>query len=304
MNLYNKYRPDEFDEIVGNQDVVAYLKEATQDLKSCPHVFLLHGPTGCGKTTLGRIISKELGCDPMDLTEINTADFRGIETVRGIRKSSKYHSIGGEVRVWIIDEAHKLTVDAQNALLKLLEDTPKYSYFILCTTELNKLLPTVRGRCIQLEVKPLSDSKMFRLLRGVVKAEDKKLKKVVYTQIIQDSFGYPRNAIQILDKVLKVSTEQQLESAKQSAEEYSKSIELCRGLIKRVKWLEISSILRGLKDQDAESIRRQVLGYAQAVLLKGSPNDTAALVIEEFWQPFYDIGFPGLVYACYAVVKG
>ena len=302
MNLYLKYRPQEFDQIVGNKDVVDYLVEVVQDVKTCPHVFLLYGPTGCGKTTLARIISKKLGCSDMDFREINTADFRGIDTVREIIRNSRYHSLGGGVRVWLVDEAHKMTGDAQNALLKLLEDSPEHSYFILCTTDPNKLLPTVRGRCIQLQVKVLNDHQMFRVLRNVVKGEEKKLRKSVYDQIIRDSFGQPRNALQILDRVLKVSPEQQLELAKQSAGEYSESIELCRALIGQSSWKMVRNILSGLKDQDAESIRRHVLGYSQSVLL-GGENDKAALVIEEFMEPLYNIGFPGLVYACYSVIK-
>ena len=302
MNLYLKYRPKEFDQIVGNKDVVDYLKEVMKDIASCPHVFLFHGPTGCGKTTLARIVSKKLGCSEVDFREINTADFRGIDTVREIIRNSRYHSLGGGVRVWLFDEIHKMTGDAQNALLKLLEDPPEHSYFILCTTDPAKLLPTVRGRCIELPVIPLNDRQMFRLLRNIVKEEGKKVEKSIYDQIILDSFGLPRNALQILDKVLRVSSEHQLESAKRSAAEHSESIELCRALIGNSSWKKIRTILNGLKDQEAESIRRHVLGYSQSVLL-GGENDKAALVIQEFWEPFYSIGFPGLVYACYSTVK-
>jgi len=303
MNLYLKHRPSTLDEVVGNQEIVSYLRGIMKDKTKLPHVFLLHGDTGCGKTTLARIISKEIGCDPVDLKEINVADFRGIDTVREIIKSSKYHSISGGARVWIFDEFHKSTNDAQNALLKLFEDSPENGYFILCTTEPEKIINTIRGRSIALKVRPLNETEMHKLLRSVCKKEEKKISISVYEQIIQDSMGLPRNALQILDKVLSVPEEQQLEIAKESAEQQSQSIELCRALLDGSPWKKVRTILVGLKDQDAEGIRRHILGYCQSVLLR-QENDRAAFIIEMFIDPLYNIGYPGLVYNCYSVVKG
>lgn len=303
MNLYIKHRPQSLAEVVGNSDIVSYLSEALKNRKSCPHVFLLSGPTGCGKTTLARIISTELHCDPVDMKEINAANFRGIDTVREIIDSSKYFSLAGGSRVWMIDEVHKMTNDAQNAFLKLLEDTPKQSYFILCTTEPEKLLPTIKSRCTDLRVKPLSDPEMLKLLRTVVKAEGKKISMSVYEQIIADSLGLPRTSLQILDKVLAVPEGKQLEMAKQSATQASESYELCQALMSGGGWKKVRTILAGLKGQDPEAIRRHVLGYCQGALLKGE-DDKAAFIIEMFQEPLYNIGFPGLVYACYSVVKG
>jgi len=108
--------------------------------------------------------------------------------------------------------------------------------------------------------------------------------------------------LQILDQVLRVDPEQRLAVAKRSAEEQSESIELCRALIAGDGWKKVSGILNGLKDQELEGIRRHVLGYAQAVLLKAE-NNRAALVLEEFLEPFFNTGFAGLVYACYSVTK-
>ena len=302
MSLYLKYRPQTLEEIVGNPEVTQALEGMLSTPDSCPHVFLLHGPTGCGKTTIGRIIASRLGCKGSDFREVDSADFRGIDTVREIRKQSQFKPLEGPCRVWLIDECHKMTNDAQNALLKILEDTPKHIYFVLCTTESHKLLKTILGRCSQFAVKPLNDNQMFRLLRKVVKEEGQSLPKIVYEQIAQDSFGHPRNALQILDQVLRVEEDQRLEVAKRSAEEQSESIELCRALIKGDSWKGISGILNGLKDQDPEGIRRHLLGYAQSVLLRGG-DDTAARIIEELYEPLYNVGFAGLVYACYSITK-
>jgi len=302
MSLYLKYRPKTLEEIQGNAEVSGALEGMLGDLRVCPHAFLLSGPTGCGKTTIGRIIATRLECKGSDFREIDSADFRGIDTVREIRKQSQFKPLEGPCRVWLIDECHKMTNDAQNALLKILEDTPKHIYFILCTTDPHKLLKTIQGRCSQFVVKPLNERQMFQLLRKIVKAEGQELPKVVYDQIAQDSFGHPRNALQILDQVLRVDPEQRLEVAKRSAEEQSESIELCRSLINGDGWKKVSGILNGLKDQDPEGIRRHVMGYAQSVLLKGD-NQRAGLVLEEMLEPFFNTGFPGLVYACYSITK-
>jgi len=302
MSLYLKYRPREFDEMLGNEDVISSLKGMVKDRKSCPQSFLFHGQTGCGKTTIARILAKELKVAPEDLREVDSADFRGIDTIREIRRNSYYLPQAGEARMWILDEVHKLTNEAQNALLKILEDTPKNVYFVLCTTEPHKLIPTIRGRCQQFQMSPLQDRQMMILLHRIAKWENETLEREIYNQIVQDSLGLPRNAIQTLEQVLKSDPEMRLKVAQQTANQQSRSIELCRALINQSSWEHIRGILKGLKDQQPESIRRQVLGYSQSVLLNGA-NDQAAHVIEEFSEPLYDIGLPGLVYACYAVCK-
>jgi DNA polymerase III subunit gamma/tau len=303
MSLYLKYRPDSLEQIKGNADITLTLEGMLSDLTSCPHSFLLHGPTGCGKTTIARIISSRLGCKGNDLQEVDSAQFRGIDTAREIRSQSNYMALESNCRVWIIDECHKMTNDAQNGLLKILEDTPNHVYFILCTTEPQKLLPTIKGRCSIFQVKPLSEQDMFHLLRKVTHREGERLDKEIYDIIICDSLGLPRNALQILEQVLRADPERRVEIAQQAAAEQSQSIELCRALLKpNASWKEVNTILRGLQDQDAEGIRRVVLGYCKSVLLKGDVY-RAGLILEEFINPFYDSGFPQLIYACYSVIK-
>jgi DNA polymerase III subunit gamma/tau len=302
MSLYLDYRPQTWDEIVGNEETVSSLQNMLKK-GNVPHTYLFVGGSGCGKTTIARILANDLGCNGNDYREINAADFRGIDSVREIIQSAKYKPLEGKTKVYMIDECHKLTTDAQNAMLKILEDTPDHVYFILATTDPQKLLATVKSRAVQYVMNPLSDMEMMRLLKITIKKEKESVDKEVLEQIIQDSMGHPRAAMNILEKVLNTEPEERMEAAKAMAEQTNESIELCRCLLSNSGWKKCAAILQGLKGQEAESIRRVVLGYAQSVLLKAE-NDQAAIVIEQFMEPLYDVGFPGLVFNCYAILKG
>jgi DNA polymerase-3 subunit gamma/tau len=301
MGLYLKYRPNALTEIEGNREIVITLRGMFKK-NEIPHSMLFHGPTGCGKTTLARIVAKELGCAENNLIEIDTAQFRGIDTVRDLRKNIQYTPLGGGIRVYIIDEVHKMTGDAQNAFLKILEDTPLHIYFILCTTDPQSLLPTIKGRCSQFQVQLLSDDDMKSLLTKIAELENDSIEDEIIEQITQDSQGHPRNALQILEQVLSTPKKRRLTIAQQAAIEQSESIALCRALMKKQGWSEVKKILQGLKGQDAEGIRRVVIGYASSVLLN-TDNAVAGLILEAFQEPTYNMGFPGIVLACYTVIK-
>ena len=302
MSLYQKYRPKSLDQIKGNKETVLKLQNMLSKKESFPHAVLLYGETGCGKTTIARIIANELGCIGSDLYEYDSSQFRGIDTSRDIHYKSQFLASEGKIRVWILDECHKMTNDAQNALLKILEDTPDHVYFILCTTDPIKLISAVKGRCSQFQVYPISNDEMFSLLRRIVRSEKQELKQEVFDQIILSANGLPRNAIQILEQVLSVPDDERLSIAKVTVERQHQVIELCRALIKRNSWKQVKAILVSIKEEDPENIRRVVLGYMQSVLL-GNEDDMAAAIIEAFWEPTYNIGFPGIVYACYSIIN-
>ena len=304
-DLIVSVRPDTFDKVKGNTEILDSIKSLLKDRKTCPHVFLLHGPTGCGKTTIGRILATELGVVGRDFIEINSSNFRGIDTIRDIIDNSRYAPVEGAVRVYLMDECHKLTGDAQTAALKFLEDTPNHIYVILCTTNPEKLLKEFKGRCTQYQVQVLSESQMTGLVRRTVREIGETLDAEVIEAIVKSSDGYPRGALKTLEKVLSLPAENRLAAAKVKEEEATAVLELSRALIKPgVAWKEVSVILKGLKGMDAEEIRRNVLGYCSAVLLSGgNVSDQAAAVIECFWEPTYNIGMPGIVFQCYNAIK-
>jgi DNA polymerase III gamma/tau subunit len=303
--------------MVGNETLVSNLKGLLA-LDDPPHAFLFHGPTGCGKTTLGRIVATELGCHEQDFKEIDTADFRGIDTARTIRHNAHYKALGGTRRAWLIDEAHKLTNDAQNALLKGLEDPPDHCYYVLATTDPTKLLDTIKGRCSTHNVKPLTVPNMVRLMVKVCAREHISLPKSVLNAVAHKaSLGfnpekddidiaeicYPRHALQLLEKVAAAGPSE-FNKVIEEADNIAKNADsLVIALLQKQRWRQIASILFEIPEDDIEATRRGVLGYARKALLNSEGNDIAGEIISQFAAPFFDSGSAGLAMACYMVIK-
>lgn len=302
MILYQKYRPETLDDFFGSDKTIYSLRTLLEkDIEEFPHSIMFTGPSGCGKTTLARIVADSLNCSKNDFQELNSADFRGIDTVRDIIRKMRYRPTSGPCRVWLIDECHKLSPDAQEAILKPLEDTPEHIYFILATTEPEKLKKTMVNRCTQFPVEELSSRLIIKLLNTVLKKEKKEIPDEVKKQIAKDSLGSPRMALVILDKIIDLNEEDMLNAAKQSAEEENEVIDLCRALMKEERWEKISKILKGISTEP-ESVRRMVLGYCNTTLLNSSQNDKAADIIAEFSDNFFYSGNAGLTLACYNII--
>jgi len=220
--LYRKYRPRSFSEIVGQQHVVTTLQNAIR-ADEIAHAYLFSGPRGTGKTTVARILTKVLNCTDsekdgvclschvckeveggnfMDLIEIDAASNRGIDDVRELKETVRVGPSYGNYKVYLVDEAHMLTKEASNALLKMLEEPPSHAIFILATTEPHKLLPTIISRTQRFDFRFLTADEIKARLVKLLKQEKKKLENEVLDLIVVSSGGSLRDAESILGKIL------------------------------------------------------------------------------------------------------
>jgi DNA polymerase-3 subunit gamma/tau len=206
--LYKKYRPRSLDEIVGQPQAVKVLRRYLET-KSVPHALLFTGPSGTGKTTLARILTKRLHCDLIDYTEINAALSRGIDVVRELRRSVHARPMSGRCRVYFFEEAHQLTEEAQSGLLTMVENVSRYVYFLMATTDPDKLLATLRSRYTTLRLNRLSTEDMGKLLDAVSTKQQLKLPYQVKHRIIQIADGNARTALVHLDTLKGLTHEEE-----------------------------------------------------------------------------------------------
>lgn len=308
VELYRKYRPESLDELVGQDDVVELLEPMIKNNR-VPRCLLASGPSGTGKTTVFRILRNVLQCSNLDFCEINAASNRGIDMVRDIQTHvGMAPSKKGGSRIWMIDEAHALTGDAQTALLKTLEDIPSHVYFFLASTDPQKLKNPIITRSTHLKFKDVETRELIGLLNEVCMAEcEKKLPESVAKKISQLSDGSPRKCLVLLHPLIDrdFSDEEGMLEVLEKQDVKRAAIEICRGLMnKRITWPEMAAILKGV-DEDPESIRWMVLGYMTNTALGGKPiASRAVMIIEQFRDNFYDSKKAGLVAACYSVISG
>ena len=308
--LYKKHRPVKLSQLVGQDEAIETLKQLARGKSGIPHFLLMSGPAGCGKTTLARILRHKLKCSDRDFRELNCADFRGIDVVRDIRSSMMMAPMEGETRVWLIDEAGKLTNDAQTAFLKMLEDTPSHVYFMMCTTEPQKLLKTVKSRATEIVVKAVRVDKLQSLIHRVFELETDgaNLSEEVIEKIAEEADGSPRKALVLLNQVMGIDGEDKQLAAISGGIASHEAIELARALMNpRTSWSTMAGLLGGIEglEQQAEGIRRLLLGYMATVAVKNAKQAGRACdVIGAFEKPFYDTGKAGLILACWDAVHG
>lgn len=303
MELYKKYRPQDFGELVGVGDgLQGYIKHV--ECGKTPHATLLSGPSGCGKTTIARIMAKRLNASAMDCVEVNAAESRGIDGIRDIQRTCNLSPTGGDARVWILDECHRLTGDAQSALLKTLEDSPKKAYFFLCTTDPHKLLKTIHSRCTQVKVKALSSRDAKKLLVRVCKAEKRKLGEEVVSVLVDRADGSARKLLVLLEQVLAHEDEEQQLQALAEKELEAKAFDLVKLFWGKPKWSQVAAIITSLKEQgeDPEGLRRMVLAAATTSALKGNNVTKNVAIINAFECNYFDSGWAGLVSSCHQIL--
>lgn len=204
--LYRKYRPENFDEVVGQDHIVKAIGGALKAGK-VSHAYLLCGPRGTGKTTIARIIAKELGSSVNDIYELDAASNRGIDDVRSIRDSVGTMPFDSKYKIYILDEVHMFTKDAWNALLKTIEEPPKHVIFILATTELEKVPETIVSRCQSFMFKKPTDNILSSFITNVSQKEGYALEEGGAGLIALLADGAFRDALGTLHKVISFSND-------------------------------------------------------------------------------------------------
>lgn len=223
--LYRTYRPQNFNQVIGQNIIKTTLQNAILNNRTV-HSYLFSGPRGTGKTTMARIFAKAINCldrasnsaEPcnkcanckainenafIDLIEIDAASNRGIDEIRNLKEAIRFApSQKNGYKIYIIDEAHMLTKDACNALLKTLEEPPQNTIFILATTDAHKMLPTILSRVQKFDFKPLSYAELKQKILFITEQEKVKIDEKVVNQIILQAMGGARDAESILGKLI------------------------------------------------------------------------------------------------------
>ena len=220
--LYRKYRPSGFDEVIGQEHVVQTIQNAIAD-GAIAHAYLFAGPRGTGKTTIARLVAKAANClhpvkgapcgkcqncidisegRAMDIVEIDAASNRGIDEIRELKEAIRSTPLALKYKVYIIDEAHQLTKEAFNALLKTLEEPPAHALFILATTSADKMPATILSRVQRFDFKKFSLEQIVQKLTAIIKAEKAKADNEALRLIAHAAQGGLRDAESMLAQVL------------------------------------------------------------------------------------------------------
>src|SRR3990167_10037445 len=255
--LEKRYRPQIWDEVVGQPTAVSMLKDFVAR-KRVPHTLLFCGESGCGKTTAARILRVQIGCADVDFKEINCAEARGIDDMRTIQMQMGLAPMKGRCRVWLLDEIQSLGSIPQQSMLKPLEDTPRHVYFMLCTTNPEKIIPTVRSRCTVIEIKPVGLNDLIGKINAVAAAEEIPLNTEVAAAIAEAAGGSVRRALKTLDGLAGL-TDPAAQLATIRAGDYGVQGKTIAQLLCKpgAKWAEVAAAIKALEGDDNqwESVR-------------------------------------------------
>ncbi len=224
--IARRWRPQQFDEIIGQQHVSKTLANSIAN-NHIAHSFIFTGPRGVGKTTTARILAKALNCEKgptptpcnecssckaitkgnsLDVQEIDGASNRGIDEIRNLRENIRFSPTSGKYRIYIIDEVHMLTKEAFNALLKTLEEPPEHAVFIFATTEIHRVPATILSRCQRFDFKRIPLNTIIEHLRYICKSDNVEIDDEALLQIAKKADGSMRDSQSILDQIISYSS--------------------------------------------------------------------------------------------------
>ena len=288
LALYRKYRSADFSEVVAQEHVVKTLSNAIAAGKHS-HAYLLTGPRGVGKTTVARIIAKQLNglkkndliSDYLDIIEIDGASNRGIDEIRSLREKVRVSPAKLPYKVYIIDEVHMLTKEAFNALLKTLEEPPEHVVFIFATTEVHKLPETIISRTQRFDFKPIPATAIAKHLRFIATQEKITIDDPALAVIARVSNGGFRDAISLLDQIAsaggKITTDTVVEF---TGLQDSATIEAIIEARQKGDFSLLLELVQKLVDGgiDASLLTQQMLDYIQLSLLGADTTQQSFLL--------------------------
>jgi DNA polymerase-3 subunit gamma/tau len=279
--LYRKYRPEKWNDVIGQDHVVSVLKSSSEN-KKISHAYLFTGGRGTGKTTIARIFAKSLGISPSDIYEIDAASNRGIDDIREIRDGVHVLPLNSEYKAYIIDEVHMLTKEAFNALLKTLEEPPAHAIFILATTETDKIPETVISRCQVFNFKKPNQNTLKETITNVAKKEGFSIDQSASDLISILAEGSFRDALGLLQKVIGASENKKINLKDvediTGAPKSTLVFSFVEALVKGDKEKAISSILNAKKENISMKIFiALILEKARLVILLSNANITESI---------------------------
>ena len=302
QSLYRKWRSQTFDDLVGQEPIIRTLKNALKN-NNISHAYLFTGPRGTGKTSTARLLAKTVNCsNPKDgepcnecqqcreitagnsfnVIEIDAASNRGIDNIRDLREKVMVPPSTGKYKVYVLDEAHMLTTEAFNALLKTLEEPPGYIIFVLATTDVHKMLPTVLSRCQRFDFKRISTRQIVERLLYVSEQEHIKLERPAAELIARIAAGGMRDALSLLDQALAYAGEEISLAQVQSMLGLADPRAIFR-LITSIAELNSSAVLHLIHElseagADLRQLNSQVVEYWRALMLARAGADVAAIL--------------------------
>jgi DNA polymerase III gamma/tau subunit len=286
---HTKYRPDDFDDVVGNDVEIQALDSTVRE--GIIHCYLFSGIGGIGKTTLARIAARNLGCD--QVVGVDAASNSGVDAMRNINDMARPIPFGGGSRALIIDECHGLSKNAWDALLAATEEPPDHLFWFFCTTNPGKVPQTIKTRCLEINLKPLKEKEIEHVLNVVIKAERLKVTDRTIRTIVFEAQGSARQALLYLAKV-KDLDERDVAAALKRVIETEPVRDFCRFLCSRQgkrSWSKAMAILDKLDEdkENPEGVRIVVANWVGKVLRSAKHDDEACYllaVLDSFSVPY------------------